>query len=123
MSPMRKAIFSLAILLLMFEGSNADEGKSKSSSVKSVQYYKNHWDEAEKKVDLCKGNFMDKECVNAYEARYSAYANETKKKYEECLKVRSENEECLKAYNANALLFAVEARENAKKRPKDEFGF
>ncbi|MDR2066245.1 MAG: EexN family lipoprotein [Endomicrobium sp.] len=65
---MRKVILSLAVLSLMFSCSNADE--SKSSSVKSVQYYKKNWDEAEKKIDSCKDLF-DEECANAYEGRYS----------------------------------------------------
>jgi hypothetical protein len=70
MSPMRKAIFSLAVLSLMFGYGNADE-------IKSREYYKSHQKEAIKKSNECvkaeekakkqNGNFtFSDECFNAY---------------------------------------------------------
>jgi hypothetical protein len=65
---MRIVILSLAVLSFMFGYGNADE--IKNSSVKSVQYYKKHWKEAEKKIESCE-DFFDEACANAFEGRYS----------------------------------------------------
>jgi hypothetical protein len=96
---MKKMFFSLATLALLIGCGNANDNKSKagSSSVKSVEYYKAHWEEAEKKVEACT-DFFDEECINAYEGRYSKGQLEVVQKMQ---RLKEEN----------------------KKRPKNEFGF
>ncbi|MDR2100565.1 MAG: PTS lactose/cellobiose transporter subunit IIA [Campylobacteraceae bacterium] len=74
----------------------SNAGEAKSSSAKSVQYYKKHWDEAEKKIDSCE-DWFDAECANAYEGRYS------------------------KGQLTSAQKMQISA-ENYKKRPKDSLG-